>query len=107
MGLLVAWCYVLFFNDTATTEIYPLSLHDALPINNTGDGAKARAEHLKDIDRAALPSVTAAQGAMKQLQQHRREERQHEWEEKQQQRQRDRDEKQWPTKPPQPERQSW
>src|SRR3990167_725254 len=23
---------VLFFNDTATTEIYPLSLHDALPI---------------------------------------------------------------------------
>src|SRR3712207_8473970 len=22
----------LFFNDTATTEIYPLSLHDALPI---------------------------------------------------------------------------
>src|SRR2546430_13160862 len=26
--------YVLFFfNDTATTEIYPLSLHDALPIS--------------------------------------------------------------------------
>src|SRR5256885_11282694 len=24
---------VLFFNDTATTEIYPLSLHDALPIS--------------------------------------------------------------------------
>jgi len=23
---------VLFFNDTATTEIYTLSLHDALPI---------------------------------------------------------------------------
>src|SRR3712207_8226964 len=23
-----------FFNDTATTEIYPLSLHDALPISN-------------------------------------------------------------------------
>src|SRR3712207_9120142 len=23
---------VFFFNDTATTEIYPLSLHDALPI---------------------------------------------------------------------------
>src|SRR2546429_5080981 len=22
-----------FFNDTATTEIYPLSLHDALPIS--------------------------------------------------------------------------
>src|SRR3989442_9900488 len=24
-----------FFNDTATTEIYTLSLHDALPISNT------------------------------------------------------------------------
>src|SRR5712664_4582117 len=25
-----------FFNDTATTEIYPLSLHDALPISGRG-----------------------------------------------------------------------
>src|SRR6266850_3937445 len=25
-----------FFNDTATTEIYTLSLHDALPISGTG-----------------------------------------------------------------------
>src|ERR1044072_4293337 len=24
---------IFFFNDTATTEIYPLSLHDALPIS--------------------------------------------------------------------------
>src|SRR5690606_40846145 len=29
-------CHVLFFfNDTATTEIYTLSLHDALPISAT------------------------------------------------------------------------
>src|SRR5260221_11771056 len=27
-----------FFNDTATTEIYTLSLHDALPICQYGDG---------------------------------------------------------------------
>src|SRR3712207_7158692 len=27
---------VFFFNDTATTEIYPLSLHDALPIWRSG-----------------------------------------------------------------------
>src|SRR5260370_163103 len=27
-------CPPLFFNDTATTEIYTLSLHDALPIYN-------------------------------------------------------------------------
>src|ERR1039457_1221972 len=26
-----------FFNDTATTEIYTLSLHDALPISNYGN----------------------------------------------------------------------
>src|SRR3989337_161848 len=28
----VVFFFVFFFNDTATTEIYPLSLHDALPI---------------------------------------------------------------------------
>src|ERR1039458_9179517 len=28
----------LFLNDTATTEIYPLSLHDALPISGNGRG---------------------------------------------------------------------
>src|SRR3712207_8500335 len=27
---------VIFFNDTATTEIYTLSLHDALPISASG-----------------------------------------------------------------------
>src|SRR3989338_6789059 len=27
---------LFFFNDTATTEIYPLSLHDALPISVQG-----------------------------------------------------------------------
>src|SRR3712207_7483776 len=28
------FCFFFFFNDTATTEIYTLSLHDALPIFN-------------------------------------------------------------------------
>src|SRR5258707_9766910 len=27
-----SWVLIFFFNDTATTEIYTLSLHDALPI---------------------------------------------------------------------------
>src|SRR5712675_3485313 len=31
---------VFFFNDTATTEIYTLSLHDALPISAAPAGAK-------------------------------------------------------------------
>src|ERR1039457_302672 len=29
---IMALVFGFFFNDTATTEIYPLSLHDALPI---------------------------------------------------------------------------
>src|SRR3990167_6468434 len=31
-------CRLIFFNDTATTEIYTLSLHDALPISRWSDG---------------------------------------------------------------------
>src|SRR2546426_2510123 len=31
-----------FFNDTATTEIYTLSLHDALPISDRGRTRDAR-----------------------------------------------------------------
>src|SRR5256885_4195336 len=38
-----------FFNDTATTEIYTLSLHDALPISRTCPGA--RPEHLEQDSR--------------------------------------------------------
>src|SRR3712207_8846192 len=34
-------CRCFFFKDTATTEIYTLSLHDALPIS--ADGLTARA----------------------------------------------------------------
>src|SRR2546421_3386774 len=40
-----------FFNDTATTEIYTLSLHDALPISKSSRAAAAPATGLG----AALP----------------------------------------------------
>src|SRR2546422_7992142 len=36
--------FFFFFNDTATTEIYTLSLHDALPISSDGS-------HLQDVHR--------------------------------------------------------
>src|SRR2546430_13591977 len=36
------YVFFFFFNDTATTEIYTLSLHDALPILGTKDGATDR-----------------------------------------------------------------
>src|SRR2546430_7439947 len=35
MFLSPATFFFFFFNDTATTEIYTLSLHDALPISNS------------------------------------------------------------------------
>src|SRR5690554_7386621 len=34
--------YLFFFNDTATTEIYTLSLHDALPISGRSSAAGSR-----------------------------------------------------------------
>src|SRR5258708_29262094 len=45
-----------FFNDTATTEIYTLSLHDALPISVDADPRKRRIriKHLLTISSDAL-----------------------------------------------------
>src|SRR5229473_7599395 len=39
--LLLRFIFFFFFNDTATTEIYTLSLHDALPIWPVDSLAKA------------------------------------------------------------------
>src|SRR5256885_5647469 len=36
------YTYFFFFNDTATTEIYTLSLHDALPISRAAPGRRRR-----------------------------------------------------------------
>src|SRR5438874_10776555 len=38
----VCICVIFFFNDTAPTEIYTLSLHDALPIFGGPDGSRTR-----------------------------------------------------------------
>src|SRR3712207_7141767 len=40
---------VLFFNDTATTEIYTLSLHDALPILGRLPAAPCRARERRRV----------------------------------------------------------
>src|SRR5256885_7452996 len=47
-----------FFNDTATTEIYTLSLHDALPIS-----ARIESEASSTITTLLLPSAFAAMPA--------------------------------------------
>src|SRR4051794_41567294 len=39
-----------FFNDTATTEIYTLSLHDALPIYEVPGGVRRLGLHHHDRD---------------------------------------------------------
>src|SRR5258707_15214574 len=44
--------FFFFFNDTATTEIYTLSLHDALPISDSsrlGDGMRVLSRSLERI----------------------------------------------------------
>src|SRR2546430_17231956 len=55
-----------FFNDTATTEIYTLSLHDALPISlldlrfeaiQTGQGLVLRCEYRRDLFAATTIKV--------------------------------------------------
>src|SRR5256885_12141521 len=46
------WLFFFFFNDTATTEIYTLSLHDALPIS------RRYARHHARVGTAARPVRT-------------------------------------------------
>src|SRR6202022_5142947 len=56
--------YLFFFNDTATTEIYTLSLHDALPIlrspislvNNCFDKRKILTAYARDRKSTRLNS---------------------------------------------------
>ena len=47
-------CVFFFFNDTATTEIYTLSLHDALPIWEGGAIATVTAIGLADDSVSAV-----------------------------------------------------
>src|SRR5258708_25238342 len=49
-------CRIFFFNDTATTEIYTLSLHDALPIWPDNNGLGLMTALIKTAQ--ALPNVT-------------------------------------------------
>src|SRR3712207_9397435 len=59
-------CHVcfFFFNDTATTEIYTLSLHDALPIcrrpGRTGRGRRRRSRPLRPRQARARRAAAGA-----------------------------------------------
>src|SRR3712207_8477490 len=52
---MLGWCF--FFNDTATTEIYTLSLHDALPISPSAARLPGTS---RTVSWAALGPVAAA-----------------------------------------------
>src|SRR5256885_10539071 len=56
-----------FFNDTATTEIYTLSLHDALPICST-DGSAIASTTARSS--SAVCSVSAAAGVTRRSEEH-------------------------------------
>src|SRR5258708_19479149 len=57
-----------FFNDTATTEIYTLSLHDALPISEIRaalGGLGALSQHLRDVARIRCFDLAELRGDRK------------------------------------------
>src|SRR2546425_12973837 len=65
--------FFFFFNDTATTEIYTLSLHDALPISTIDAGTRVGRFMLQEIgghiwpkfgETSWLPSVWISSGAV-------------------------------------------
>src|SRR5260221_6135650 len=51
-----------FFNDTATTEIYTLSLHDALPISGRAGGGNGKP--CNPLSRALRRPLGASGGGM-------------------------------------------
>src|SRR2546430_9196377 len=54
-------CLFFFFNDTATTEIYTLSLHDALPISPRSPGSPHCRSRLHPSRRPDKPRVLPTQ----------------------------------------------
>src|SRR2546430_13224146 len=61
--------FLFFFNDTATTEIYTLSLHDALPILRASAGVTpAFPRSPADRDTAPAPSRARSEEHTSELQ---------------------------------------
>src|SRR2546426_2785955 len=49
-------CFFFFFNDTATTEIYTLSLHDALPILPPSPTKSSNLSETAEVPACNVPS---------------------------------------------------
>src|SRR2546430_13535283 len=59
---------LFFFNDTATTEIYTLSLHDALPIYGVRAGIAELGPHLLGEDPLELAKLNRSEEHTSELQ---------------------------------------
>src|SRR5260370_7054874 len=59
-----------FFNDTATTEIYTLSLHDALPISVPKARAEALKQQIEQSGRPVTPELERSEEHTSELQSH-------------------------------------
>src|SRR5438874_13295431 len=57
---LLLFIFFFFFNDTATTEIYTLSLHDALPISCTNGPRKIPPRPRAARPASTIPAISAA-----------------------------------------------
>src|SRR5690348_17693206 len=73
----MSFSFFFFFNDTATTEIYTLSLHDALPISTLSASTsfqrwKAPGAHSQPRPRAAStkPSIVPSSRARERSEEH-------------------------------------
>src|SRR6266480_8113378 len=53
----MTFSFFFFFNDTATTEIYTLSLHDALPISPNGQPGSEPQIRMRAATAIATPSA--------------------------------------------------
>src|SRR2546429_9693510 len=62
--MLSVYTPLFFFNDTATTEIYTLSLHDALPISKPVSGSRQFTDTCRVAGSPADPSRTADQNSL-------------------------------------------
>src|SRR3712207_8466344 len=60
MSALLGLSVFVYFNDTATTEIYTLSIHDALPISRGGGLRGDRRRRGAGRDGPRLPPLHAA-----------------------------------------------
>src|SRR5258708_14438495 len=54
-SLTLLFCSFFFFNDTATTEIYTLSLHDALPISSRRGRGRRPGGLARGVPARSLP----------------------------------------------------